>query len=585
MNSQATRSGDWLAGLAAACNRLVHPALIGDERGRRGRLLGVLLAAPFVIAAALVQSLAPASGIAGMLAGLCGVFGISWLGAFYIAARPSGRGVEIATLVSASSLFAAMIAMTGGLSSPVAVLLAALPFEAWWVTRSKRAMGVGALFAAAVAISVGLIVNVGGSVAGSWLWLAPLVHAGTFALRLLAPTDVERDIQAGGTVALPETCFDAVVVTLAGGAEVEHISAQARGLFGIEPAMLLGSGLFDRIHVADRVAFLCAAARTRDEGVPSRCDLRFRMPATADGQASTFAPFEAEFVRPSDDTQAVVVLIRDGREKNALQAEVAEAVNKVGASDVAQGRFLATVSHELRTPLNAIIGFSELLLHTDISGELAPRQAEHVTLIREAGNHLLSVVNAILDVSKIEAGSYQITMEPFELRPAVDLCCAMLQPQADEKGVKLSAKLPACLDEVLGDQRAVHQILINLLSNAVKFTPEGGSVSVTAARNDGMIRISVNDTGIGIGPEDLNRIGRPFTQVQNDYTRQFQGTGLGLSLVKGLVKLHGGTMSMESAPGLGTTVTIGLPSAKTERYTDNTGETGEGHGSTLRKIA
>src|SRR5690606_18048453 len=126
---------------------------------------------------------------------------------------------------------------------------------------------------------------------------------------------------------------------------------------------------------------------------------------------------------------------------------------------------LATVSHELRTPLNAIIGFSDMLLHPEISGTLAARQAEHVSLIREAGGHLLSVVNAILDVSKIEAGAYHISIEPFELRPAVELCRAMLQPQADAKGVALTTQVPQGAFEVMGDERAVQQILLNLLSN------------------------------------------------------------------------------------------------------------------------
>src|SRR5690606_21756480 len=123
----------------------------------------------------------------------------------------------------------------------------------------------------------------------------------------------------------------------------------------------------------------------------------------------------------------------------------------------------------------AIIGFSDMLLHREISGDMTAKQTEHVTLIREAGNHLLSVVNAILDVSKIESGSYQITVDPFDLKPTAQLCCAMLDPQAQDKGVNLSVRIPEQLGDVLGDQRAVQQILINLVSNAIKFTPEGGN--------------------------------------------------------------------------------------------------------------
>lgn len=311
------------------------------------------------------------------------------------------------------------------------------------------------------------------------------------------------------------------------------------------------------------------------------------MPANASGEAGFYHPFEAELVAAGPG--AVAAIIRDGRDKAELLEKLAQAAEEVDSGEIAKGRFLATVSHELRTPLNAIIGFSDMLLHREISGDLGPKQAEQVGLIRDAGNHLLSVVNAILDVSKIEAGSYRIAIEPFEMKPAVELCCAMLEPQAAERGVTLATTLPHGLGQLLGDRRAVQQILINLLSNAIKFTPGGGKVTVGATCRDGMIRIAVNDTGIGIGDEDLARLGRPFVQVQNDYTRQFQGTGLGLSLVKGLVKLHGGWMSIESAPGLGTSVTVGLPAA-TETETgadapDENRETGERNGVALRKIA
>jgi cell cycle sensor histidine kinase DivJ len=326
--------------------------------------------------------------------------------------------------------------------------------------------------------------------------------------------------------------------------------------------------------------------------VHCKVDLRIRMPALRDGQSAGYRAFSAEVF--GDGAGEPMAVLRDAQETAELRSALAEAVEQAGATEVAKGRFLAAVSHELRTPLNAIIGFSEMLLHEEISGELSTKQAEHVTLIREAGNHLLSVVNAILDVSKIESGAYQITAEPFGLQQAADLCCAMLKPQADAKGITLAARVPFGLADVMGDQRAVQQILLNLLSNAIKFTPEGGSVTISAARKGEAVEIFVSDTGIGIAAEDLDKLGKPFMQVQNDYTRQFQGTGLGLSLVKGLVGLHDGTMSIESAPGLGTCVAIALPAAvgRTDEGKAAVAElvaapdgTGEGNGVTLRKIA
>jgi cell cycle sensor histidine kinase DivJ len=244
-----------------------------------------------------------------------------------------------------------------------------------------------------------------------------------------------------------------------------------------------------------------------------------------------------------------------------LRAELAGAAEQANSNEVAKNRFLAAVSHELRTPLNAILGFSDMLAHEMFGPFADPRQKEYVGLIHESGNHLLSVVNSILDVSKIESGAYPIHPEPFALADAVETCRSMMAHQASLKSVSLRVALGAGVGEICADRRAVQQVLINLLSNAVKFTPSGGSVVIGAKRVGERLRFWVSDTGIGISADDLKRIGQPFTQVQNDYTRQFEGTGLGLSLVKGLVALHDGTMTMESAPGEGTIATVTLPVA------------------------
>jgi cell cycle sensor histidine kinase DivJ len=228
---------------------------------------------------------------------------------------------------------------------------------------------------------------------------------------------------------------------------------------------------------------------------------------------------------------------------------------------VAKSRFLAAVSHELRTPLNSIIGFSDMLVH-GMAGEFADaRQREYVELIRESGTHLLSVVNAILDVSKIEAGAYSIRPEPFVVAEAIELCRSMMAQQAHDQGVRLTAEVTPGTGEICADRRAVQQIMLNLLSNAVKFTPAGGEVGIEVQRRGSRLRLAVRDTGIGIAEEDLGRLGQPFMQVRNDFTRQFDGTGLGLSLVKGLVRLHEGEMTIECAPGEGTTVAVMLPVA------------------------
>lgn len=582
---------DWFAGLATGCDRLIHPGATGVERGRRKRLFGLLLAGPFIMAAAIAQAVWPFWGAAGVLAALCAIFGISWLLALLVATRGGLRQVGTLVLVGSALLTAMVAALSGGLAAPVSMLLAALPIEAWFVFQSRQAvlMALMAAIVAAVAAIAGSVLFLSGeqiALISAWQWLSPLFYGATLGLRFMLQEDGAEIMKNEGAV-MPEACLDAVVARLGRAGETEAVSSQAAAILGVEPELLLGGGLFERIHVGDRVAFLCAAAKARDEGVPQRCETRIRMPAAENGGPGPYRPFDIELVQV--EAGCVAAIIREGQEKAELRDALALAREQASSGEITKGRFLATVSHELRTPLNAIIGFSDMLLHREISGDLAPKQAEQVGLIRDAGNHLLSVVNAILDVSKIEAGSYHIVTEAFDLEPAMELCCAMLEPQASERGVTLGLNLPSDLGQLMGDRRALQQILINLLSNAIKFTPAGGQVTVTAARSGTLMHIFVNDTGIGIENEDLLRLGQPFVQVQNDYTRQFQGTGLGLSLVKGLVKLHGGSMSIESAPGLGTKVTVGLPAATQEECVRSAPaaemESGEQYDVALRKIA
>jgi two-component system, cell cycle sensor histidine kinase DivJ len=278
---------------------------------------------------------------------------------------------------------------------------------------------------------------------------------------------------------------------------------------------------------------------------------------------------------------------------NGIAALIEAAPEPVGVKPISDekihaDRYLAGVSHELRTPLNAILGFSDIL-RQDMFGAMAnERQREYVELIHQSGAHLLSVVNMILDVSKLDAGAYQIVAEPFEVEEAVSMSLAMVREQAMGKKIELTSALDADVTECTADQRAVQQMLINLLSNAVKFTPEGGTVKVASAQEDGYLVLSVTDSGIGISERDLERIGQPFYQVQNDYTRAFEGTGLGLSLVRGLVELHQGGFSIESETGKGTVVTIrlplkgptgrGTPVKLSERRPAAEGQTGNGEG-------
>jgi cell cycle sensor histidine kinase DivJ len=216
------------------------------------------------------------------------------------------------------------------------------------------------------------------------------------------------------------------------------------------------------------------------------------------------------------------------------------------------------MSHELRTPLNAIIGFSEMLANEEMMRLDQKRRHEYATLIGESGQHLLSVVNGILDMSKIESGNFEITPEPFGPAPVVATCCDLMALRARESGIDLVCRVPA-LPDIVADKRAIKQILINLLSNAIKFTRRGGKVVVTGEVENGFISLVVEDTGVGIAEDDLTHVGDPFFQVRTAYDRTHDGTGLGLSIVKGLVELHGGELAIRSRVGVGTRVAVRLP--------------------------
>jgi cell cycle sensor histidine kinase DivJ len=219
------------------------------------------------------------------------------------------------------------------------------------------------------------------------------------------------------------------------------------------------------------------------------------------------------------------------------------------------------MSHELRTPLNAIIGFSEVMTREMFGPVGSPRYLEYAGVIHESGGHLLELINGILDMSKIEAGKFELSEEIFDLAEIVTQSARFVKMQADRKGVALKTTIGPGAASIFADKRAVKQVLVNLITNGVKFTPRGGEVRVVAAREKPGIVLAVTDTGVGIGPDDLKRLGQPFEQVEGEHVRSQEGTGLGLALVKALAALHGGEVGIASALGEGTTVIVKLPFA------------------------
>ncbi|MEI9411149.1 PAS domain-containing sensor histidine kinase [Mesorhizobium salmacidum] len=549
---------------------MVHPSVLGhSDRERQRRFIGVMLAAPFFAAGAAVTLVTSGMGAAVTMAAIFAAFGLCWFVALLVAATGKMAAAGPIALAMAAIALGGLIGAAGGLSSPVAMLALALPFEAWWIGASRRAAvwgGASAVIAIALQSLSATFLPFADAHIAAWHWLVPLAWALTLLPRISAfrgTAGAAATLDAGDGL---EDIIDAVVFRVTRHGEVVEASAKARTLLKLPPELLSGTGLFDRVHLSDRVSYLSALADMRDGALSRRLELRIRLPQSGNGAhngnglvADNYQPFALELVRGEEQSDVFTLVLRKNDETARLREELAQANETAAAAEVAKGRFLAVVSHELRTPLNAIIGFSDMLLHEMFGAFKDPRQKEYVGLVRDSGQHLLAVVTSILDVSRIESGVYATEPEPFRFMEAVDMCQSMMRLQAQAKNIDLQTQIAPDAGDINADRRAVQQMLINLVSNAIKFTPDGGDVVVGAKRIGSRLHFWVRDTGIGIAEEDFANLGKPFMQIQNDYTRRFEGTGLGLSLVKGLVALHEGTMSIESMPGEGTTVTISLP--------------------------
>src|SRR5712692_8936570 len=251
---------------------------------------------------------------------------------------------------------------------------------------------------------------------------------------------------------------------------------------------------------------------------------------------------------------------------NRMNEELGRLYQQLDTANRHKSEFLTSMSHELRTPLNAIIGFSEVLLEK-MFGELNEKQEEYLQDILSSGHHLLSLINDILDLSKVEAGKMELEPGVFNLRELLEGSLVMVKERALAHGIALSLDIADDIDTFSGDERKVKQILFNLLSNAVKFTPDKGKVGITAKKTASAVQIAVWDTGVGIAAEDQQRIFEEFQQVGKGLTEKPEGTGLGLALTKKFVELHGGTIWVDSAPGRGSTFAFTLPIAGAADYT------------------
>ena len=399
-----------------------------------------------------------------------------------------------------------------------------------------------------------------------------LIGALTFALtaaliaysahRVNSVFEVYEKAQINAYRHLIEHVQDAVMRFGADGS-VLFVSRSAERLFGCRRFELTGTGLVDRIHIMDRPAYMTAFAEANADGETRRVEIRMRHDDPDTGAAPKFIWVEASLspvVDPEADEKRheVVVLLRDVTARHDHELELQRARKAAEEASVAKSRFLATIGHELRTPLNAIVGFSEMMT-SGVVGELSPQHKEYATLIHQSGNHLIEVVKMLLDMSRLEAGKFELQTEPFMPDTLVEPVFKMVDAMAREKSIRLMSDIPRSLPMLVADERVCRQILINLLSNAIKFSHEHSVITLEMRRQGRFVAIVVSDNGIGMPEEAIKRLGEPFFQAQAGLSRRYEGTGLGLSIVKGLVELHEGELHASSVPGEGTVMTVLLP--------------------------
>ncbi|MDY6906095.1 MAG: ATP-binding protein [Thermodesulfobacteriota bacterium] len=271
-------------------------------------------------------------------------------------------------------------------------------------------------------------------------------------------------------------------------------------------------------------------------------------------------------------TRALQAANRDMEDRIARRtAELADAMKQAQAADRIKSAFLATMSHELRTPLNSIIGFTGIMLQ-ELPGPMNPEQHKQMAMIQNSARYLLSLINDVLDISKIEAGQFSLYTETFEIHPMLDNTIKTTAPMAEKKGLNLRLALADdIIPTITADKRRLEQVLLNLLNNAVKFT-EAGSVTLSCATRDGYFRFSVTDTGIGIAPDEKDGLFQPFHQIETGLARRYEGTGLGLSICKRLIEMMGGEIGMESRPGHGSTFFFHIPAASEASHAQPTSD-------------
>src|SRR5436309_7880610 len=488
-------------------------------------------------------------------------------------------GAHVLSSLALAGLVMTVAMSTGGIESFAAIWLVVVPLEAA-LSASRRVVAFAsalALMCTAVLIVLGhfdMLPASDATIVGRGIFMAFGVASATlyaaglaFGAESLARTSVALLYLEEDRYRLLARNMSDVISRHRRNGAVQFISPWVEAMLGTQVTRLLGHGLFDRVHVADRPAYLTALSDAARGGEARSVEFRVRRDGPRGGNQSVDFIWVEMRCRPlgqaSETTTSseaeVVAVMRDITDRKIQEQALDMARTAAEQADASKTRFLATMSHELRTPLNAIIGFSDMIVQEDALMLDAVRRREYAQLINDSGQHLLSVVNGILDMSKMESGNFEVSPEPFAPRAALINCCNLLALKARENSIDLVTRAPEDLPVMTGDPRAFKQIVLNLVSNAIKFTERGGKVTVSAAVEGPWLVLRVSDTGVGIAADDLKRVGDPFFQAGKAYQRRHEGTGLGLSIVKSLVGLHGGEITVQSRLDEGTIVAIALP--------------------------
>ena len=546
---------------------------LSDQRAQRRRFVAIQ-AAKGAVGAVLglgffgvlgTPDLAEAIAMAGLMAPA----GLALLGM----TRISLPALEQIGLASFALLIGYLASLTGGVMSPLTVWFALVPAEAALAggrpAVTRAGIAAGAAFAAVAGMEARGMLPASRLLLPIWQVYAVSVLAALVQAVLIAAAAQDRQRAADAAAAegaamyrfLADNAMD-LITRHAGDGLIRYASPATLALLGRVPEEIVGQAMMSLTHGEDVNAMQAALMEASYFGRDGSAEVRLRR---RDG-TYVWAEFRC---RPAQDGD-IVAVTRDISERKLQEQALVEARDAALGASRAKSSFLANMSHELRTPLNAIIGFSEMM-NREMFGPIGPRYQEYSRLIHESGTHLLDLINSVLDMSKIDAGKFQLNEELFDLEETAQAAVRFLKIPAERAGVALKLSIAPNARLMFADRRAIKQILVNLLSNGVKYTPPGGEVRVTARIADGL-EIIVRDSGTGISKANLERLGRPFEQVENADTRAKEGTGLGLALVKSLALLHGGEAILESALGEGTTVIVRLPhagvDAKGERIAD-----------------